>query len=371
MKSSFLRGLLTVVGLVAVSAGFLVSAGPTGAAAKTTKAATKPMIYWLEQGAGNPYWNAQHLAAAQAGKRLGYNFKSFSGNLSATDQAAILKQLADQKPALIMLNSIDPATIIPSIKYAESKGVPVLSLYSDIPQATASIGFNEIRSGQLAAKEAAVFLKQRYGKVTGTIGVLGGVQGQPTSDYRADGFTDYVKAHMPGVKVVAFQPTNWDASQASAAMQDWLTKYPNLSMVYGLSDTITVPAAEVAQRQNRLCLNKPGKNWTSNPSCIIFVSVDGFFLNDDVNGTLFSDEMYSPQWSAYVYGEDAYAIVTHKSYQKNELLKSLLVTSANAACALRMQNAMANSMATFDFTAGPTLQAVAAHYGCKVLDANE
>jgi ABC-type sugar transport system substrate-binding protein len=360
----------TLTALVAAAAAGLGLAAPAGVASAATATASKPMIYWLEQGAGNPYWNAQHLAAAQAGVRLGYNFKSFSGNLSATDQASILKQLADQKPALIMLNSIDPTSIIPSIKYAESKGVPVLSLYSTIPQATASIGFNEVRSGQLAAKQAGMLLKERYGKLTGTIAVLGGVEGQPTSDFRADGFIDYVKAHMPGVTTV-FQPTNWDASQASAAMQDWLTKYPNLSMVYGLSDTITVPAAEVAQRQNRLCVNEAGKGWTSNANCIIFISVDGFFLNDDVNGTLYSDEMYSPQWSAYVYGEDAYNIVEHKSYQKNEQLNSLLVTSANAACALKMQNAMASSMATFDFTAGPTLQDVAAHYGCKVLDANQ
>ena len=116
MKSSFLRRVLLVGLAAAIPAALLVSAGPTSAAAKVSNTAAKPMIYWLEQGAGNPYWNAQHLAAAQAGKRLGYNFKSFSGNLSATDQAAILKQLANQKPALIMLNSIDPATIVPSIK---------------------------------------------------------------------------------------------------------------------------------------------------------------------------------------------------------------------------------------------------------------
>ena len=365
MKRTYRRSLTALVAAAAAAIGLTAPAQVATAATSS-----KPMIYWLEQGAGNPYWNAQHLAAAQAGVRLGYNFKSFSGNLSATDQASILKQLADQKPALIMLNSIDPKTIIPSITYAEGKGVPVLSLYSTIPQATASIGFNEVRSGQLAAKQAEMLLKERYGKLTGTIAVLGGVQGQPTSDFRANGFINYVKAHMPGVTVV-FQPTNWDASQASAAMQDWLTKYPNLSMVYGLSDTITVPAAQVAQRQNRLCLNEPGKGWTSNSNCIIFISVDGFFLNDDVNGTLYADEMYSPQWSAYVFGEDAFNIVEHKAYQKNQLLSSLLVTSANAACALKMQNQMANHMSTFDFSAGPTLQSVAAHYGCKVLDANQ
>ena len=243
----------------------------------------------------------------------------------------------------------------------------MLSLYSVIPKATASVLFNEQRSGQLAAQEAASFLKQRYGKLTGTVAVLGGQQGQPTSNDRADGFTNYVKAKMPGVKVVAVQYTSWQASEASSAMQDWLTKYPNLSMVYGSSDTLSVPAADVAQRENRLCINKPGKNWTTSSSCVIFVSVDGFFLNDDVNGTLFSDEMYSPQWTGYVMLEDAAKIVKHESYQKTDLLDSMLVTSVNASCALRMQNAMANHTSTFDFASGPTLQDVASHYGCKLV----
>jgi ribose transport system substrate-binding protein len=363
MKRTFQRILGAVLAAAAAGFGLAMPAGPASAAT-----ASEPTIYWLEQGAGNPYWTAQHMAAATAGQRLGFKFKAFGvANETATDQASMLKELADQKPSLIMVNALDPSTLIPSIKYSLSKGVPVLSLYSDIPQATASILFDEDRTGQLAAEEAAGFLKQRYGKLTGTIGVLGGVEGQPTSDNRAGGFTNYVKAHMPGVKVVAFQPTDWDASQASSAMEDWLTKYPNLSMVYGLSDTLTVPAAEIAQRENRLCLNEPGKNWTSNPSCIIFVSVDGFFLNDDVNGTLFSDEMYSPQWSGYVMAEDAARIVNHESYSKTDLLDSMLVTSANATCALNMQNAMADHMSTFDFTAGPTLQDVATHYGCKLV----
>ena len=31
-----------------------------------------PEIVWLEQGAGNPYWDAQHQAAAAAGEDLGF-----------------------------------------------------------------------------------------------------------------------------------------------------------------------------------------------------------------------------------------------------------------------------------------------------------
>ena len=364
MRNRYCR---TLAAVVAATAGGLSLAAPAGIAGAATTT-PKPVVYWLEQGAGNPYWTAQHMAAAIAGQRLGFSFRAFGvANETPSDQASMLEQEADQKPALIMVNALDPTTLLPAIKYSLSKGVPVLSLYSNIPQATASVLFDEQRTGQLAAEEAASFLKERYGKLTGTIAVLGGVEGQPTSDNRAGGFTSYVKANMPGVKVVAVQYTNWEASEASSAMEDWLTKYPNLSMVYGSSDTLTVPAAEIAQRENRLCLNSPSKNWTSNPSCIIFVSVDGFFLNDDVNGTLFSDEMYSPQWTGYVMAEDAAKIVEHETYQKTELLDSMLVTSVNASCALNMQNAMAGHMATFDFTSGPTLQDVASHYGCKMV----
>jgi ribose transport system substrate-binding protein len=361
MRKAYRNTLATVVATAVAGLGLVVPITNASAASSS-----EPTVYWLEQGAGNPYWTAQHDAAAIAGQRLGFKFEAFGvANETATDQASMLKEEAAQKPSLIMVNAIDPATILPSIKYSLSIGVPVLSLYSVIPQATASVLFNEERTGQLAAQQAASFLKERYGKLTGTIAVLGGTEGQPTSDNRAYSFVNYVKANMPGVKVVAVQFTSWTASEASSAMQDWLTKYPDLSMVYGSSDTITVPAAEVAQRENRLCVNTPGKAWTSNPSCIMFVSVDGFFLNDDVNGWLYSDEMYSPQWSGYVMAEDAASIVKHQAYPKTEYLDSMLVTSANASCALSMQNSMAGHMSSFDFTSGPTLQDVAVHYGCK------
>ena len=51
-----------------------------GRAARRRVARAKPNIVWLEQGADNPYWDAQHKAAAEAGRRLGFTFKAVSGN---------------------------------------------------------------------------------------------------------------------------------------------------------------------------------------------------------------------------------------------------------------------------------------------------
>jgi len=335
-------------------------------ASTSSRAATKPSIVWLELGSGNPYWEAQHAAAAAYGKHVGFSFKAVSGQSNASTQAAILKQLADQHVNVVMLNPVDAKALAPAVKYAVSKGTKVLAVYSAVAGATASSVFNELRSGRVAAINAVKLLKQRYGKAQGTIAVLEGILGQPASDLRAQGFTDYMKT-QPGIKIVAEEPTGWTAAQASSTMQDWLVKYPTLSMVYGLSDTITVPALNVAQRQNRVCTAKD--NWTKNSSCIIFVSVDGSFINDVVSGELYATELYSPYWTGATFAQYAWDLAEGKSIPKTITVDSLLVTPQNAACVTKMADAMQSQVSTYSFDG--TLQALATRSHCTVLDANE
>jgi ribose transport system substrate-binding protein len=359
MKKLYALGVLT---LVVAAVASTVLASTTGAARKA-----KPNIVWLELGANNPYWDAQHKGAAEAGRRMGFDFKAVSGNNSASDQAAILKQLVDQKVSLVMLNAVNIKAMGPSLAYAKSHGVPVLNLYGLSPAATASITFDEQRSGRVAALNALKILKQRYGKVSGTIGVLEGILGQPASDDRAKGFVDYMQKQS-GVKVVARQPTDWLADKASATTQDWLVKYPDLSMIYALSDTLAVPSINVAERQNRACTLQ--KDWKSNSKCIVYVSVDGIFINEVQKGRLFATEVYNPFWTGFRYAVLADQIVTKKPHQRNNVIKSLLVTPQNANCVAKMTTDMEKKISTFPFEG--TLQQIAKNkYHCQVLDANE
>ena len=195
--------------------------------------------------------------------------------------------------------------------------------------------------------------------------MLTGIQGQPASDQRAQGFTDFM-AKQPGVQVVDVQPTGWTADKASSIMQDWLVKYPDLTMVYALSDTLAVPAMNVAERQNRLCTQTA--DWTTNPACVMFVSVDGIFTDEVVKGRLYSTELYSPEWSGYAFAELANAVATKADFPKETDLHALLVTPENAACVAAMEGEMAANPATFAFSG--SLQDIAAARGCKVLDAS-
>jgi ribose transport system substrate-binding protein len=348
-----LRGLAILV--VAIVTGSTALGDSTGAAATR-----KPLIVWLEQGAGNPYWDAEHRAAAEAGRRLGFRFEAVSGNLNPSDQAAILRQLVDERADLVMVNAVDPKTIGPSLRYAKAKHVPTLVLDGVDPSATASITFDELRSGRVAAKYV-LGLIQRY-KLPGKIAVLEGIRGQPANDLRAGGFIESVQ--QAGVSIVALEPTNWQADNASTTMQSWLARYPDLSMVYALSDTIAVPAMDVAARQNRLCTHfKPS---TARPSCIAFVSVDGFYAEEVARKRLFATELYSPYWTGYNYAKLAAQILAGKRVKRTTVFDSLLVTPANAACVSRMTGSMKKGLRSFDFDR--TLQQIARAYGCEVLD---
>jgi ABC-type sugar transport system substrate-binding protein len=321
-----------------------------------------PRIVWLEQGAGNPYWDAQHQAAAAAGEDLGFAFEAVSGNLDPAQQAATLTQLVDQKPAAIMLNAIDPNATAPGVQYAKDQGVPIVNLYSIDPNATASVTFDDRAEGEIAAKNALKLLEERYGTPTGTVAVLHGQLGQPASDDRADGFIEYMEG-QEGVEVVAVQATEWDGANAAAAMQDWLVRFPDLSMVYALSDTLARPAIEVAERENRVCT--PEADWTTNPACVIFVAVDGFFVEDVPAGKLYATQLYSPQWSGFKFAEIAYDAATGGTPPAETYLEALLVTPENGECVAEMQAEMAADPANFPFEG--SLADIATARGCGVV----
>lgn len=357
------RRAVLAVGLLA-----LAVAVPSLSLAGTSTKQEAPSIVWLELGSGNPYWDAQHKAAATYGEKAGFSFKAVSGQSNPSTQSSTLRQLADQGVDVVMLNPVDPKALVPAVKYARSKGTKVLSVYAAMPSANASVVFDEIRSGRVAAKYAVKLLRQRYGTKSGIkVAVLEGILGQPASDLRAKGFVDYMKRQR-GIQVVARQPTDWTAAKASATMQNWLVKYPDLAMVYGLSDTITIPAVIVAERQNRLCTQQ--RNWKSNPSCIAFVSVDGIFLNEVVKGRLFSTQLYSPYWTGYAFANVALKIAKGQAVKKINTVKSLLVTPTNAKCVNKMATDMEKKLKTFPFV-GSLQKIASSKYLCKVLDANE
>lgn len=353
--------LLSAVALVAVSHG--EAAATTEPPSSDSASSDDLQIVWVEQGAGNPYWDAQHAAAEEAANRLGFSFRVVSGDLDPAVQASVVQQTVDQGPDAIMVNAIDPSAISEAYQYAADNGVPIVNLYGLDEGATASITFDEIRTGEMMGAYALSLLEARYGEPTGQVAVLQGILGQPASDLRSQGFVDFMESN--GIEVVDEQPTNWQADEASATMENWLTRYPDLSLVYSLSDTLTVPAMNIAERQDRLCPNDA--DVAALGDCVMFVSVDGIFASEVVDGRMFATAPYSPEWSGFKFAELAYAVASGAEFEPENVINSMLVTPENAECVVEMTTAMTDDLTNFPFEG--TLQEIAGDsFGCTVLD---
>ncbi len=300
-------------------------------------AAKKLTIAFIQIGLTNPFWIDQARGATEAARRLGFKVENISGNIKIADQVQRMNDAIDQHVDGIMIIPIDPASIAPALARAQAAHIPTLVLYSVAAAASYISGFDEYQSGHIVGVYAAQVLKQKYGKVQGQIAILKGQLGQTLDKTRTGGFTDVMKQY-PGVKIVDAEPTDWTADKAVALMQDWLVKYPSLTMVYGLSDTITVPAINVAQR------NPAGKN-------ILFASIDGAPIGIDAikKGQLTCTALYGPIYAGYRFTEMAYKMVNHASMPRTQYLQSALVTPQNVDAALKMQNDMTNHIHTFNF----------------------
>jgi ABC-type sugar transport system substrate-binding protein len=360
-----IRGkMAAVTAALATTAGLLVGAGVASAATRVASSSS-PTVDWIQLGANNPFWTAENEGAAAAAKHYGFTFKALSGNLSETTQSTELEQLANEHVGSVLITALDPAAMGTAFSYAKARGVPVISLYSTDNLASMSSGFAEAVVGHDMAVYSAQLLKERYGSVKGTVAVLGLELGQTLETYRIGGFVQTLETY-PGVHVVSVEPTNSQASTAQSIMQDWLTKYPNLSLVYGGSDTVTVPAITIAQRTHRVC-DAGTQSWKTNPNCIIFTSVDGDPIGITAigQGTLAGTDLYAPYWAGYQFAMMGYQLATHKMSPHTIVLQALPVDKTNVSCINKMQTAMANQINTFNFNG--TLAQIAQRYGCPTV----
>ena len=166
--------------------------------------------------------------------------------------------------------------------------MPIICLHSKIDGCAAVLGFDERHTGNIVGEYAAKLLRAKNGEVKGEVANLQGLLGQGLNTDRSGGFTD-VMAKYPGVKVDAQDPTDWDPTKAVAVTENWMTAYPNLELIYGNSDSLTVPASKVIARAG-----KQGK-------MLMLVSVDGTLdgLQAVRDGVMESTVMLAPQYSGF------------------------------------------------------------------------
>jgi ribose transport system substrate-binding protein len=297
-----------------------------------------PKIGLVQIDLSNPFHLGEVEGAKEAARRAGFELIVTSGEGDVNKQIQAVENLINQGVDAISVNFIDAGAFGPTMAKAKAAHVPIICLHSKPEGCAATLGFDERYTGKIVGEYAAELLKKKYnGEVKGKVANLQGLLGQGLNTDRSGGFTD-VMAKYPGVKVVAQEPTSWDPTKAVSITENWLTAYPDLDLIYGNSDSLTVPAAAVIDRAG-----KSGQ--------IMLVSVDGTQAGLEAvrDGVMKSTVLLAPQYSGFWKAYFPYLVATKKNTTNDVLIQGVLVTADNVQPVMKLAADQVNNMKQFPF----------------------
>ena len=339
---------IRVLILGAVSS-LLVTAGAFAAGNQELAQAArgKKVIGLVQIDLSNPFHIGEVNGAKEAARRHGFTLKVASGEGDVNKQIQAFENLVNQKVDAIAVNFIDVKAFGPAMARAKAAHIPVVALHSNIDGMACMLGFDERNTGRLEGEESVKLLTRKNGSPAGKVANLQGLLGQGLNTDRSGGWSD-VLAKYPDIKIAAQEPTGWDPKRAVEIMENWLTAYPDLDLVYGNSDSLTVPALNAVEQAGRLWGGGTGKTGDGK---IIMVSVDGddFALQDIKDGKMSATVLLGPEYSGFWKAWVPFRIAMGEKVPPQILIKGTLITKENADAALKLAKDMKTNLTSFPY----------------------
>ena len=331
MPKNKLLYLLLLVSLAVMSA----CGGAAPGDGEEAPAGEVPVIGLVQIDRSHPFHLGEEAGATEAASRYGFELRITSGEGDVNKQIEAFENLVNEGVDAIAVNFIDVEAFGPAMQKAQDAGIPVVCLHSETDGCATVLGFDEWATGRAVGEYTVEVLQEQACWPDCQAANLQGLLGQGLNEARSGGWKEVLEAN--GVEVVSQEPTDWQPEKAVAAMENWLVAYPDLDLVYGNSDGLTVPAAETAR--------------ASGADEIIFVSVDGsdFAMEAIEDGLLQSTFLYAPEYSGFWKGWVPYRIATGETFDDEVLIKGVLINDANVANALVLASDQKNDMANFKF----------------------
>jgi ribose transport system substrate-binding protein len=306
--------------------------------AVTTSAQDEPLRIGLVQlGTDNPFWIAQVAGGQEAARRYGFELIVTSGEGDVTKQVQAFEDLVNQGVDAISINPLDAQAFGPAMQQAADADIPVVCLFSAMEGCATVLGFEETANARMVGEYAVQLLTAKYGEPRGKVAILLGALGQDINDNRAGGFQE-VLAQFPNIEVVAAESTgNWEADKAVSLTENWLTAFPDLDLIYGLSDSLTVPASNVLRRAGR--------------DDIMLVSYDGteIGLSGVADGSLNSTVALLPQYNGFWNVYAAYLVANGVQMPETYFMPGAMVTTENLAGFQQLSVDLGDQLESFPF----------------------
>jgi ABC-type sugar transport system substrate-binding protein len=184
-----------------------------------------------------------------------------SNTSSSQQQANIIETLIQQNYDAIFLATEDENAMLPYLKEASAKGIPVflfnMAEVSDKdPYFVTNVSADQYQASVQIAQWAMDHFK---GKKT-DVAVLEGFPGVVNTQ-RVKGFTDTIKDD-PDLHVVASQPADWTRSKGQTVTENIIEANPDVSFIYGLYDEMSLGAVAAVKSSGKKNIEIAGYDMT-------------------------------------------------------------------------------------------------------------
>ena len=292
----------------------------------------------------NPFFQGMTKGVKQGiASRPDLRLINTSANGDANTQTNQVIDMMNQHVLALILNPINADAIVPVVKQANKKGIPVFTLDRGAACGDCQVNFletNNVALGKQGADFIAGRLKRRYGAIKGNVIDLEGLLGTTAGDERERGFSDEFQALQkdnPGLRLVARQAADFDAVKAFNITTQLLAAHADIDAIFNGNDDNAVGAIRAIRQANRF---EP----LGNPKHIVVIGIDGTeqALSDIRKGrmdaTLSQNPLTMAEQSvkyveAYLHGDKA-AVPRHQYWPHFLITKATIDTPAAKAYGL-------------------------------------
>ena len=179
-------------------------------------------------GYSTDFWSSYVAFEKQAGTKYGVKLVGpISSDGDAAKQATQIKTLIDQGVNALIINPVDSAAIAPTLAYAASKHVPVVSV--DVAPTKGHV-YMIVRADNVLYGQSACKYIGTHTTGAGHVAMLEGDLASINGLDRKNGFLTCMKAY-PNLKVVQYA-TKWDTPTAVNDAKTALSTYSDLKGIY-------------------------------------------------------------------------------------------------------------------------------------------
>lgn len=152
----------------------------------------------------------------------------------------------NEEPDVMFVNAINVDAFEPLVAKAQAAGITWIAVHSPMESADYSFTLGDVVNGT----NQGMAMCALSGGEPFKVGIMLGQAGNPSGEARREGILKGLEK-CDNIEVVAEQPADWDTVKAQSIAENWLTQFPDLDAISGVTDAYLYPSIAIATNSGR------------------------------------------------------------------------------------------------------------------------